>query len=66
MSKQVALHSATLINAAGAPTSINDSSAVVANPKAVSPLLEESANFSNSGVFNSYIMESGSFLRAET
>ena len=63
ISKQVALHSATLINAAGAPTNINDSSAHVANPKAVSPLLEESANFSNSAVFNSYIMESGSFLR---
>jgi TonB-linked SusC/RagA family outer membrane protein len=63
ISKQVALHSATLVNAAGAPTNINDSSARVANPKAVSPLLEESANFSNSAVFNSYIMESGSFLR---
>jgi hypothetical protein len=26
-------------------------------------MLEQSANFSNSAVFNSYIMESGSFLR---
>jgi len=63
VSKQVALHSATLVNAAGAPTNINDSSAKVANPGAKSPLLEQSANFSNSAVFNSYIMESGSFLR---
>jgi TonB-linked SusC/RagA family outer membrane protein len=63
VSKQVALHSATLVNSAGAPTNINDSSAHVANPGAVSPLLEQSANFSNSAVFNSYIMESGSFLR---
>jgi TonB-linked SusC/RagA family outer membrane protein len=63
VSKQVALHSATLVNATGSPTNINDSTAHVANPGAVSPLLEQSANFSNSAVFNSYTMESGSFLR---
>lgn len=63
VSKQVALHSATLVNSSGSPTNINDSSAHVANPGAVSPLLEQSANFSNSAVFNSYTMESGSFLR---
>ena len=63
VSKQIALHSAYLVNSAGAPTNINDSSAHVANPGAKSPLLEQSANFSNSAVFNSYIMESGSFLR---
>jgi TonB-dependent starch-binding outer membrane protein SusC len=63
VSKQVALHSATLVNASGAPTNYKDSSARVANPGASSPLLEQSANFSNSAVFNSYIMESGSFLR---
>ena len=63
VSKQIALHSATLVNSSGAPTNINDSTAVVANPGAKSPLLEQSANFSNSAVFNSYTMESGSFLR---
>ena len=63
VSKQVALHSATLVNDAGTPTNVNDSTARVANPGAKSPLLEQSANFSNSAVFNSYIMESGSFLR---
>jgi hypothetical protein len=35
----------------------------VANPGTNVPMLEQSANFSNSGVFNSYAMESGSFLR---
>ncbi|HEX3933136.1 MAG TPA: SusC/RagA family TonB-linked outer membrane protein, partial [Puia sp.] len=63
VSKQIALHSATLVNAAGAPTNFMDSTAHVANPAATSPLLEQSANFSNTAVFNSYIMESGSFLR---
>jgi TonB-linked SusC/RagA family outer membrane protein len=63
VSTQIALHSATLVNAAGSPTNYMDSTAHVANPGATSPLLEQSANFSNSAVFNSYIMESGSFLR---
>jgi TonB-dependent starch-binding outer membrane protein SusC len=63
ISKNVALNSATLVNSSGAPTNINDSTAHLANPKATVPMLEESANFSNSGVFNSYIMENGSFLR---
>ncbi len=63
ISKNVALNSARLINSNGAPTNINDSSAHVANPGTNIPMLEQSANFSNSAVFNSYIMESGSFLR---
>jgi TonB-linked SusC/RagA family outer membrane protein len=63
ISKNVALNSATLVNSSGAPTNINDSTAHLANPKATVPMLEESANFSNSAVFNSYIMEDGSFLR---
>lgn len=63
VSKQIAEHSATLVNASGSPTNYKDSTAHVANPGASSPLLEQSANFSNSAVFNSYIMESGSFLR---
>jgi TonB-dependent starch-binding outer membrane protein SusC len=63
ISKNVAVNSARLIGSNGQPTNINDSSAHVANPGTGVPLLEESANFSNSGVFNSYIMESGSFFR---
>jgi TonB-linked SusC/RagA family outer membrane protein len=63
ISKNVVLNSARLIGSNGQPTNINDSSAHVANPGTGVPMLEESANFSNSSVFNSYIMESGSFLR---
>ena len=63
ISTNVALNSARLIDANGQPTSIKDPSAHVANPGTDVPMLEQSANFSNSGVFNSYLMESGSFLR---
>jgi TonB-dependent starch-binding outer membrane protein SusC len=63
ISKAVALNSARLIGSNGQPTNINDSSAHVANPGTGIPMLEQSADFSNSAVFNSYIMESGSFLR---
>jgi TonB-linked SusC/RagA family outer membrane protein len=63
MSKNAALNGARLIGSNGAPTNYQDSSAHVANPGAKVPLLEQSANFSNSAVFNSYTMESGSFLR---
>jgi hypothetical protein len=63
ISKNAALNSARLIGSNGQATNVNDSSAHVANPGAKVPMLEQSANFSNSGVFNSYTMESGSFLR---
>lgn len=63
ISTNVAVNSARLIGSNGQPTSILDSSAHVANPGTNVPMLEQSANFSNSGVFNSYTMESGSFLR---
>jgi TonB-linked SusC/RagA family outer membrane protein len=63
ISKNVAENSARLIGANGQPTSIMDSSAHVANPSTGIPMLEQSANFSNSAAFNSYTMESGSFLR---
>jgi TonB-linked SusC/RagA family outer membrane protein len=63
ISTNVALNSARLVNAAGQPTSIKDLTAQVANPGTTVPMLEKSANFSNSGVFNSYTMEKGSFLR---
>ena len=63
ISTNVAVNSARLINAGGQPTSIKDPTAHVANPGTEVPMLEQSANFSNSGAFNSYAMESGSFLR---
>jgi TonB-linked SusC/RagA family outer membrane protein len=63
MSTAVATNSARLIDANGQPTSIKDPTAHVANSGTSIPMLEQSANFSNSGVFNSYAMESGSFLR---
>ena len=63
ISTNVALNSATLIDANGQPTNINDPTAHVANPGTNVPMLEKSANFSNSGAFNSYTMESGSFFR---
>jgi TonB-linked SusC/RagA family outer membrane protein len=63
ISTNVAVNSARLIGANGQPTSINDPTAHVANPGTNVPMLEKSANFSNSGAFNSYTMESGSFLR---
>lgn len=63
MSTAVATQSARLIDANGQPTSIKDPTAHVANPGTSIPMLEQSANFSNSSVFNSYAMESGSFLR---
>jgi TonB-dependent starch-binding outer membrane protein SusC len=63
ISTNVALNSATLINASGQPTNIKDPTAHVANPGTNVPMLEQSANFSNSSAFNSYAMESGSFLR---
>jgi hypothetical protein len=63
ISKNVALNSATLIGSNGQPTNINDSTAHLANPGTNVPMLEKSANFSNSAAFNSYTMESGSFFR---
>lgn len=63
MSENVAVNSARLVNSSGQPTNINDPTAQVANPGTNVPLLEKSANFSNSAVFNSYTMENGSFAR---
>ncbi|HTI11964.1 MAG TPA: SusC/RagA family TonB-linked outer membrane protein [Puia sp.] len=66
ISNRVATQSARLVNGAGAPTNINDSSAHLANPGTSVPMLEQNSNFSNSTAFNSYTMESGSFLRCRT
>ena len=66
ISKRITTQSARLINGSGAPTNVNDSTAHVANPGGSVPMLESSGNFSNAQVFNSYTMESGSFLRCRT
>jgi len=66
MSVRVATQSARLVNSSGGPTNVNDPTAHVANPGTSVPMLEQSANFSNSTAFNSYTMESGSFLRCRT
>jgi len=63
ISENVAVNAAKLVNAGGQPTNVNDLTAHVANSSTTVPMLEKSANFSNSGVFNSYTMENGSFLR---
>jgi TonB-linked SusC/RagA family outer membrane protein len=63
ISTNVAVNSARLVDASGQPTSILDQTAHVVNPGTSVPMLEQSANFSNSGAFNSYTMEKGSFLR---
>jgi TonB-linked SusC/RagA family outer membrane protein len=66
VSKDAVYNSATLVDASGQPTSYKDPSAHVSNPSAKVPLLERSANFSNTTTFNSYYMEDGSFLRMRT
>jgi TonB-linked SusC/RagA family outer membrane protein len=66
ISKRVATQSARLVNSAGQATNLTDSSAHLANPGTGVPLLEQNSNFSNSTAFNSYTMESGSFLRCRT
>ncbi|HEY2727566.1 MAG TPA: SusC/RagA family TonB-linked outer membrane protein [Parafilimonas sp.] len=63
ISENVAVNSARLVNASGQPTNVNDQTAQVANSGTTVPMLEKSANFSNSAVFNSYTMENGSFVR---
>jgi TonB-linked SusC/RagA family outer membrane protein len=66
MSKRVALHSATLVDASGQPTNILDPTARVEDPHSTVPLLERNANFSNATVFNSYLIEGGSYLRCKS
>ncbi len=66
ISQRVALHSATLVDAAGAPANVNDPSARVADPKSTIPILERIANFSNATAFNSYLIENGTYLRCKS
>ena len=66
VSKDAFDNSAMLVNASGQPTNVNDPTAHVANPSAKVPLIEHSANFSNTTTFNSYYMENGSYLRMKS
>jgi hypothetical protein len=66
VSKNAVLNSANLVNSSGQPTSYKDPTAHIGNPGATVPLLERSANFSNTTTFNSYYMEDGSFLRMKS
>jgi len=66
VSKDAVYNSATLVNASGQPVSYKDPTAHISNPGARVPLLERSANFSNTTTFNSYYMEDGSFLRMKS
>jgi TonB-linked SusC/RagA family outer membrane protein len=65
ISTRIATQSARLINDAGSPTHWQDPTAHVANPGTNVPILESNSNTTNT-LFNSYPMESGSFLRART
>ncbi len=66
ISKDALYKSAILVNAAGQPTTVNDPSAHVSNPGATVPVLETNGNFSNSGKFNSFYVEDGSFLKCRS
>ena len=55
--------SAILVNSAGQPTTVTDPTAHVSNPGATVPVLETAGGFSNSGAFNSFYVEDGSFLK---
>ena len=66
VSKDAVYKSAKLVNSSGQPTYFQDPTAHVANPGATVPLLERSANFSNTTTFNSYYMEDGSYLRMKS
>lgn len=63
ISTNVAVNSARLVDASGQPTNYKNPDAHIINTGTGVPMLEQSANFSNSAVFNSYTMESGSFVR---
>ncbi|MEO7120194.1 MAG: TonB-dependent receptor [Ginsengibacter sp.] len=66
VSKDAVDNAARLVNASGQPTNYKDPSAHVANTGATIPLLETSANFSNTTTFNSFYAEDGSYLRMKT
>ncbi len=66
ISKDALYNSAILVNASGQPTNVNDPSAHVSNPGATIPVLETNGNTSNSGKFNSFYVENGSFLKCRS
>jgi len=66
INKDALYKSAILVNAAGQPTTVTDPTAHVANPGATIPVLETNGNTSNSGKFNSFYVEDGSFLKCRS
>lgn len=67
ISNRVADNSARIVNSTtGQPTTIKDPDAIVANPDATIPLLEQAGSFSSTQTFNSYYMENGSYLRCKS
>lgn len=66
INKDALYKSAILVNAAGQPTNVNDPTAHVSNPGATVPVLETNGNTSNSGKFNSFYVEDGSYLKCRS
>lgn len=66
ISKDALYKSAILVDASGQPTTVLDPTAHVANPDATVPVLETNGNTSNSGKFNSFYVEDGSFLKCKS
>jgi TonB-linked SusC/RagA family outer membrane protein len=66
VSKDAVYNSANLVDNSGQATYYQNPEAHISNPGAKVPLLERSANFSNTTNFNSYYMEDGSYLRMKS
>jgi TonB-linked SusC/RagA family outer membrane protein len=66
INRDVLTKSAILVNSAGQPTDVTDPTAHVSNPGATIPVLETNGNTSNSGKFNSFYVEDGSFLKCRS
>ncbi len=66
INKDALYKSAILVDASGNPTTVNDPNARVANAGATVPVLETNGNASNSGRFNSFYVEDGSFLKCRS
>jgi len=66
INKDALYKSAILVNASGQPTTVTDPTAHVSNPGATVPVLETNGNTSNSGKFNSFYVEDGSFLKCRS
>lgn len=66
ISEDAVHNSAILVSSTtGQPTTVADPNAIVSNPGAKVPVLEQSPSFSSTTVFNSYYMEDGSFFKCK-